>query len=460
MSRLSSLQNTERRHLWVSIAALAIPVAAQMMLQSFLGMADVLMVSDLGPTAIAAVGLAAKLHFLLLVLMTGIGAGCGILVAQYTGAKDLASGQKTVALSMLVGSAVMIPFTLAFAFASDYWITWITPDPEVAALAASYLAITALVLLITQVIVIYESALRALGDTGLPLIMGAISAAVNVLLNYVLIFGHWGFSPMGVEGAAWATLISRIIQLSGIMICLYWRKHAFALYKIHYAEALNKKAILHFSKFITPLVVNHLIWGIGNAAYHVLTGYAGTDALAVMGVIVPIESLFFSLFVGLSNASTVMIGRALGAGQPQQAWQLHRLFDRFTLTLVAILSIALWFSRPLIVGVFDELSPQTAILLSNTLGVFAVLIWVKILNMVRILGVLRAGGDNNFCLVTDTIVMWGIGIPIYCAAIFWGEYSFVIIYALMFVEDFAKFLPVRKRLGVKKWMNNLTTARA
>lgn len=439
---------------------MAVPVAGQMILQSLFGMADVLMVAELGSVAVAAVGLAAKLHFLLIVLMAGMGAGCGILVAQYSGAENFAAGQKTLALSLLLGLLVMVPFTIAFAFYSDFLVALINPDPEVVRLASKFLGITAPVLLLTQIIVIYESALRALGSTGLSLIAGVSSAAVNVLLNYAFIFGHFGFPAMGVEGAAWATLLSRVVQLSLILGSLYCRKHGFALYPSQFLTAFDLKALLHFLKFVAPLVINHLIWGIGNTTYHVLTGYAGTDALAVMGMLVPIESLFISIFVGLSSAAAVMIGRALGAGDQQLAWQLHRLFERFTFILVLLLSAMLWFSRPWVVTMFGDLTGEMAQLLSNTLAVFSLLIWLKMFNMIRVLGVLRAGGDNRFCLLTDTIAMWGLGIPLYSIAVFNGGYSFMLLYALMYVEELAKFFPIYKRLGRRKWMNNLTVTRA
>lgn len=444
-----------RSGLWWSIVALAVPVAVQMMLQSFLGMADVLMVSELGSVAVAAVGLAAKLHFLLLVLMNGLGAGCGILIAQYSGAKNVSASQKTLVLALVLGSVVMLPFMLLFAYGSDFLLALINPDPQVVALAAEYLQITALALLLTQLIVIYESALRSMGNTALPLAMGALSAVINVILNFALIFGHWGFPELGVAGAAWATLLSRLLQLTGILVWLYAKKHGFALNLSHFLAIRDKAAFKKFVHFSAPLVINHLVWGVGNATYHVLTGFAGTEALAVMGAIVPIESLFFALFVGLSNASTVMIGRSLGAGGNQGAWQLQRLFIQLTITLVIVLGILLWFLRPWVVSQFDQLDPLTSGLLFETLGLFACIVWVKVINMVRILGVLRAGGDIHFVLVTDTIVMWFIGIPCYAFAIFYLEVPFLVIYALMFVEDFAKFIPVHKRISSRKWMRNL-----
>ncbi|SMF21242.1 putative efflux protein, MATE family [Alteromonadaceae bacterium Bs31] len=447
---------TASRAFWLSVVTLALPVALQMLLQSLLGMADVLMVGQLGSSAIAAVGLAAKLHFLLLVLMAGFGAGCSVLVAQYSGAKDHAACQRVVALGLIVGVAVMIPFVVLFALLSPYWVPLINPDPEVSAMAASYLQITALVLLFTQCVVIFESGLRSIGNTAVPLLMGGLAVAINVLLNYLLIFGHWGFPALGIEGAAWATLISRFLQLLGFIVWLYAKRHPFALGRKAFALALNKKEFRRFVSFSSPVVMNHVVWGVGNAAYHVLTGYAGTEALAVMGVIVPIEGLFFSLFVGLSNASTIMVGRSLGASEQDRAWFIYKFFDQLTLAMALGFSLALFLSRSWVVGIFGELDEQTVLLLNDTLALFCLLIWVKVLNMVRILGVLRAGGDNKFCLAMDSIVMWLIGIPIFSAAVFWGGVPFLFIYFATFIEDITKFTPVRLRIGKRIWMKNLT----
>lgn len=441
---------------WFSVLSLALPVAAQMLLQSVLGMADVVMVGNLGSAAVAAVGLAAKIHFLLLVLMSGFATGCSVLIAQYVGAKDFASCQRTLAVTLLVGLGVILPFTLLFAFGSPIWVGWINPDAEVTRLAAQYLVITAPVLLIMQVIVTYEASLRALGQTGMPLVAGIISALVNIVMNYALINGHWGFPAMGVAGAAWGTVIARIVQLAFILIWLYARKHGFALGLTALRMGLDKVHVKRYVAFALPLVVNYAVWALGNSVYHVVTGFAGTEALAVMGVIVPIESAFFALFVGLANASAVLIGRELGANSQEEAWRLYKFFDRLTLTLVIIFSVGLYFLRPYILLIFDQLDATSAQLLQDTLAVFCLFVWLKVFNMIRIIGVLRAGGDNRFCLITDTIVMWLIGLPIYTAAVFFGNFWFVILYALMFLEDACKFIPVIRRIGSRKWMKNLT----
>lgn len=439
-----------------SVLLLSLPVAAQMLLQSLLGMADVIMVGGLGATAIAAVGLAAKIHFLLLVLMSGLATGCSILIAQYTGAKDFPSCQRTLAVTLLVGTLVMLPFTLAFGFASNTWVSWVNPDPEVVKLAAQFLIITAPTLLLTQWIVIYEASLRALGSTTMPLVAGVFAAALNIVGNYALIEGNWGLPALGVAGAAWATLSARILQLFIVVGWVYARKHGFALNLAQLKMGLDKTQINRYLAFSMPLVANYAIWAVGNSTYHLTTGYAGTNALAVMGVIVPIESAFFALFVGFANASAVLIGRELGAGNNDTAWHLHKFFDRLTFILLIIFCTSLWFARPWVLTIFDQLDENSTDLLFNTLGVFCLLVWVKVINMMRIIGVLRAGGDNRFTLITDTIVMWVFGLPIYIATVFLAKISFVYIYALMFLEDGLKFIPVIRRIGSKKWMKNLT----
>jgi Na+-driven multidrug efflux pump len=290
----------------------------------------------------------------------------------------------------------------------------------------------------------------------MPLIAGVFAAALNIAGNYALIGGNWGFPALGVAGAAWATLGARALQLLIVVGWVYAKKHGFALNLAQLKMGLDKTQINRYLAFSLPLVANYAIWAVGNSTYHLVTGFAGTEALAVMGVIVPIESAFFALFVGLANASAVLIGRELGAGNNDTAWQLHQFFDRITFILLIIFCSALWFARPLMLHIFDQLDAKSTELLFNTLGVFCLLVWVKVINMMRIIGVLRAGGDNRFTLITDTIVMWVFGLPIYIAAVFLTKISFIYLYALMFLEDGLKFIPVIKRIASRKWMNNLT----
>ena len=438
------------------LLSLALPVALQMLMQSALGMVDVMMVAPLGATALAAVGLAAKLHFLTLVLQSGIATGCSVLVAQYLGAKDLANSRSILAAALWAGLGFSLPFFLACAFGARQWMPLINPDAQVAALAAEFMIITAPALLFTQLIVIYEGALRAQGQTGLPMLAAMVSILTNCALNYGLIFGHWGLPELGVLGAAWGTLLARLLQLVIVVGWVYLRPSGFNLGFAQLIEACQPARLRRFLAFSAPLMANYALWGIGNTCYHALTGFAGTEALAAMAVMVPIESGLFALFVGLASASAVLVGRCLGADQFEQAWYLHRYFDKLTLALLLLLCSALWLAHEPLLNLFAP-SPEVALVLKHTLALFCLLVWIKVLNMVRIIGVLRAGGDNPFCLITDTIVMWGIGLPVFALCVFIWPQSFITLYCLMFLEDALKFVPVWRRIYKRRWLANLTT---
>ncbi|MCR6653810.1 MAG: MATE family efflux transporter [Cellvibrionaceae bacterium] len=440
--------------LWRRIAVLALPVALQTLLQALLGMADVVMVTGLGANAVAAVGLAAKLHFLLLVMAMGIAASSSILIAQHYGAGNLLNCQRTLAIALYWGTLITLPSVVVFLLGA-YWLGWINPDPEVVRLAAVYLLITAPALLLTQYIAVYEAALRATGNAIMPLVVGAGAVLSNVFFNYVLIFGHFGFPALGVEGAAWGTLISRMLQLLTILAWLSWSKHLFALSTAYVGFLRDKAAMRYFLSFSFPVMLNHALWAVGNSTYHIATGFAGTEALAVMGVMVPIESAFFALFVGLASAAAVMVGQSLGADDQKQAQQLYRLFNRTAVVLVVVLAGTLWLLRSWIPSVFGGLDATTVSMLMQTLAIFCLGVWVKILNMLRILGILRAGGDTRFCLITDTIVMWGAGVPLFLLAVWLGA-PFLVLYGLMFLEDFLKWIPVKRRIKRGIWLRNLT----
>lgn len=438
------------------VARLALPIALQSLLQSVLGMADVIMVSGLGAAAIAAVGLSAKLHFLLLVVMMGIATGCSILIAQYTGARNHSASTHTLAVTLMVGTALMLAPMLLFGVNNVWWLGLLNPDTEVVHLASRYLLITALALLVTQWIVILEAALRATGHTILPLVSGFIAASSNIFLNYVLIFGHFGFPELGVAGAAWGTMLSRLLQIFIIVFWLAYKQHWFSPLHLDYRYAFDFTRIKKFAVFALPLISNYLIWAVGNATYHVLTGYAGTNALAVMGIIVPIETAFFALFIGTASASAVMIGHALGADDKDEAWRLYHFFDRLTLMLLVIFSVALWLCSPFIIHGFAGSAKETAALLDTTLLIFCLLTWIKVMNMQRIIGVLRAGADNKFVLIVDTLVMWALGIPAFLFGLFYLHLPFVYLYLIMYFEDCVKFLPTWLRIGKRHWLKNLT----
>ncbi|WP_354625065.1 MATE family efflux transporter [Psychromonas sp. MME2] len=207
------------------VIKLAFPVALQSALVAILAIADVLMVSDFGHGATAAVGIASKWQFVAIIIMAGMASAHGVLVAQYWGKGDVSAAKTITILVINCGTKLLIPITLMITLLSGYIMLLQTTDSNVIALGSTYLYYSFPVLLLTHLVIVSESALRSSGDTVTPLYLGMITIIVNIALNFWLIKGGLGVPAMGVAGAALATTISRLLQVMLMVGLLYWRKH-------------------------------------------------------------------------------------------------------------------------------------------------------------------------------------------------------------------------------------------
>ena len=193
--------------------AIMIPVAAQAMLNTILNLVDTMMIGQLGQTEIAAVGLANKVFFVFTLLLFGIVSGSSILTAQYWGKKDIKNIHKVLGMSLAMALIGSIIFVLAGIFAPEGVMRIFTPSENTIAIGAAYLGIAAISYPMTAVTNCYISLLRGVNKVKAPVIISILSIGINIILNYTLIFGHFGAPELGVRGAAIATLIARIISV-------------------------------------------------------------------------------------------------------------------------------------------------------------------------------------------------------------------------------------------------------
>ncbi|AJQ96291.1 MATE family efflux transporter [Gynuella sunshinyii] len=438
------------------LVQLALPVAIQTMLVSLLGMIDIFMVGTIGNEAVAAVGLGGKIHFVTVVIMASMATGSSVLIAQYWGTKNVQRAKSVVALALMTGIVLLTVLTaLLLVFANDIF-RFSNDDPVVARLGVDYILWSAPLLLLTHAIIIYEGALRSLNQTVLPLIMAAIAIGINVLLNYALIDGHFGLPAMGVSGAALATDIARTVQVILILGYLKFSKHPLHLQLADYVKSFDPLLIRKYWRLTWPLIVNFSLWAIGSFGYHWIAGRMGTTPLAVISLISPIEGLYHSIFMGMSAACSIMIGQSLGRSDFDTATKLAKFFVVVNPILSFMLGVVLILARGGIFAGFGHLDEATLALADHVFIIMGLLFWVKVMNMTLINGILRAGGDNRFCLFNDMLSMWVLGLPItaIAALVFGARYE--IVYALIMVEEVNKAIFSFWRYRQGHWKRNLT----
>jgi Na+-driven multidrug efflux pump len=290
----------------------------------------------------------------------------------------------------------------------------------------------------------------------LPLIVAAIAIVINILLNYLLIHGFWQIPALGLAGAAIASDIARLLQVIILLVYLQQKKHMFSIN----ALIVNIDfMLLHAKQFwqtAWPLCLNFTVWGLGTFAYHAIASISGTDALAAVSLVSPIESMYHSLFLGFVNACAILIGQHLGKNEFTQAKQLAKLFSwglPIISFLIGLLIIALSpLFLPLIIG-----HDQALLTLSqNLIYIMGLGFWLKTVNMVLIMGILRAGGDSRYVLFADMFAMWALALPITwaVASIFQLDYHWI--FACVLIEELVKFLLVLPRVKKEFWLKNMT----
>jgi len=442
------------RVFWQQVVALALPVAFQAALVSALGMADVLMVGHLGSEAVAAVGLSAKLNFVLILVMAALGTGCSILVAQYFGAGRPEKVRQTLMLSLIVGMAVMLPFTLLILTQAENLIRFGTGDPVVIELGGRYLTLLGLTLFTTQAIIIYESAMRSIGRTGWPLKYAIVAIGLNVLMNYCFINGGLGIPAMGVTGAAVATVLARIIQI-GWMAWDVQRTETLRLNRTALTTLRGSTLPARFARLTWPLVLNFTLWSVGSLGYHLIAGQMGTVPLAVMSLLAPIEGLYHSLFFGLVNACGIMIGQRLGRDQFGEADWLAKRFLAFAPIGSFLLGLVILAISPLMLSLMNITDAETTRQTQWAMVVMCLGFWIKVFNMTAIQGILRAGGDSRFCLGMDMVALWMVGLPLTWIAAFVWELPFTLVYAMVLSEEMIKAVGVSWRVKRGYWLANL-----
>ncbi len=293
--------------------AIALPITLQSMMFSSRGLVDVLMLGQLGEAEIAAVGVAARATFVTTIMLLGVTTGGALLTAQYWGAGDKVGVRQSTSLTWMI-SMVFAAFTVVlFVLFPEPIMRLTTDSEEVIRLGADYLVISSVSMFAVACVASMAVGLRAMHQPGLSTFFSGIGILSNIFLNWVLIFGQFGFPAMGIKGAAIATVISGAIEVTCLFSYLWFKKHiiAFGLDDIRASLVLDK--ITRFLKLSLPTTFNFLAWAGGLFAYHAIMGQAGVQGLAALSVMTPVESIALAMMIGSSNAAAVLVGNQLGA---------------------------------------------------------------------------------------------------------------------------------------------------
>ena len=323
------------------MAVIAVPVAMQNLLTTTGSMVDTMMIASLGQTEIGAVGLCAQFSSLMFSCYWGFVGGGMLFFSQYWGAKDDEGINRSYGLTLVCMMTVAIVFCGLATLAPETIMRLYTDKEAIHQAGIEYLRIAGFAFPLMVFSMAAAALLRSTERVRIPLYGSIVVVAVNISLNWLLIFGHLGFPAMGVRGAALATVIA---QFSGVVVILLlaWKNRHPYLLAVRRHFRWDRELLKSYFIKCTPIILNEVMIGAGNMMINVVLGRQPEEAIAALAVFRTLEGLVIGFFAGFTNASSVLVGKEVGAGDLDtaysRAWRIVYLCQGF-IAVVGVLLI-------------------------------------------------------------------------------------------------------------------------
>ena len=434
--------------------AIAIPITLQNLINIGINMADTMMLGSLGETALSASALANQFAFVFLVLHFGLAGGAGVLTGQFWGKEDSESISKTMSIMFKLSAVLSVIFFVLGQFFPEQVMRIYSIDPAVIAEGAKYLRILSFAFLVQGISLIAIGIFRTVGVVKLALISTSVSFLLNIFLNWMFIFGNLGAPRLGTAGAAVGTLFSRIVEFLIVVVYLLFmdKKIRFKLKSLlHFDMKIFKDYLRHG----TPVLISDFILIIGLNMLAVIMGRMGSDMVSANSITSTIQQLATVFMMGVANASGVIIGNTVGAGEYKKAQEYGKTFIAITIVIGICAAIVIFMSKDLVLSIY-KVSDSTKMITRELMNTSAILVTFQAVSSTLTKGVLRAGGDTKFLMVADVIFLWVVSIPLGAAAGLWLNLSPGIVFFCLKIDEVIKSLWCTKRLIANRWIRNVT----
>ncbi len=424
------------RKFYRKVLTVTLPIMIQNGVTNFVGMLDNIMVGRIGTDQMSGVAIVNQLIFVFNICIFGALAGAGILGAQYYGKADH-EGIRHVFRFKLICALLMVVLGIAVlgGFGGElirlYLHEGTTGSLEDTYLYGSqYLRVMLLGLLPFAIAQVHSSTLRETGETVIPMISSLCAVMVNLVLNYILIFGKFGAPALGVQGAAIATVIAHMVELSIIVVYTHMHAAKFpfiaGVYRSLYIPGRVAGQIIRVG---VPLLINEALWSGGMAVMTQCYSLRGLDVVAAMNISNTISNVFSVIYLAMGNGTGIILGQLLGAGKVEQAKDEDRKMIVFAIALCAALGVLLFLVAPLFPQIYNT-EEQVRSLAASLIRVTAVFMPVYgFYNCAYF--TLRAGGKTGITFLFDSGILWAVSIPLLFCLIHFTALTVVPVFVLV-----------------------------
>jgi putative MATE family efflux protein len=384
---------------------LAWPAMLELLLSTLFNMVDMIMVGRISYQALTAVGLTNHPTMLALAVFQALNVGSTALVARFIGSGDIKNAKATVRQSLVLVTMLGIVVSIAGYLLSPVIITFMRAEPDVYPMSVTYLQIVSLGWLFTTISLNVGAILRGSGDTMTPMRYNLLSNLLNVVGNYVLIFGKFGFPAMGVTGAALSTTLCRgVAALLALRAIFNKNRNIGVSLKDDYR--IDKNLLERLISIGLPSAMEQFLLRLGQVFFSRAVAGLGTAVYAAHQTAINISSLTFTPGMAFGMAATTMVGQSLGAKHPDVAEKAGLAARRMGLIIALAIAIVLFFFGYHVASLYVD-DPEVARAAANALKILAIMQPMQSTQFI-LAGALRGAGDTRWPLYSTAIGIWGI----------------------------------------------------
>lgn len=432
---------------------LALPMSLQNLMLSAVAACDAIMLGRIDQNAMSAVSLAGQIQFIENIIFWAAIGAASVLGAQYWGKGDKSTMHDIFGLCLRINLVTSVLFWAGCLFIPERLMSIYTNEPELIRIGASYLRIAGWSYLLTGISETYLTMLKVTNHVTMGAVISSSAVVLNFALNAIFIFGLLGVPAMGAEGAAVATVLSRVIQVVWA-VGVTFRKGYMRL-PLRNLFRRNKIIFKDYMKCGLPIVASGSLWGIGFSSYTAILGHLGADAAAANSVSSVIRDLFCCLCNGMANGGSILIGNELGSGHTQTGKEYGQKIAGISIIVGIVTCLLILAVTPLVLW-FYQLTPNAAHLLRQMMVIMAVYMIGRCINTMVINGVFYSGGDILFDAYSLAVCMWGIAIPLALLGAFVFHWPVAAVFACTCLDEVGKIPWVYVHYKKYKWVKDLT----
>lgn len=437
-----------------TLVTLMLPMVAQNLITLATQMMDSLMLGRLGQIELSASSLANQPFFIFNLLIFGMASGSSVLNAQFWGKGDVRSIKIVIFICLKVALTVSILLGAAVIIFPETVMRIYTDDPEIIAAGAEYLKIVGFCYFFFGLSNTLLTTIRSVGIVRIAVIDSIFSLVCNSGLNYLLIFGSFGFPKLGIRGAAIATVIARMGEAVIVLVYILVidRKLRF---KIRDFWEFDVGLLKNYLKNGLPVAFNEVLWSVGISIQSMVMGRLGASVVSASQIASIVQQFSSVLIFGVANAAAIIIGNDIGAGKMERARERVTWFRIIGVILGIFAScLILGLSGPVVS--FYNVPEETKQLAIEMLRVLAVIVLFVAQTGIGVVGLLRGGGDPRFALFVDLAGLWLVATPAALLSAFVFGAPVLVVYACTKLDEPVKLLMLAWRMRNHHWMRDVT----